>query len=103
MRGFQKERPSIFDFTDELAQLAVPLLIMVGDEDDGAIDASVALKRLIPTAGLAIFPRSGHTLNLEEPTRFNSILESFLLDVSVGAWSERDPRSRSNSTTGMDG
>ena len=103
MRGFQKERPSIFDFTDELAQLAVPLLIMVGDEDDGAIDASVALKRLIPTAGLAIFPRSGHTLNLEEPTRFNSILESFLLDVSVGAWSERDPRSRSISTTGMDG
>lgn len=103
MRGFQKERPSIFDFTDELAELRVPLLIMVGDEDDGAIDASVAMKRLIPTAGLVMFPRSGHTLNLEEPMRFNSTLESFLLDVSVGAWRERDPRSISNSTTGMDG
>ena len=103
MRGFQKERPSIFDFTDDLAELSVPLLILVGDEDEGAIDASVALKRLIPTAGLVTFPRSGHTLNLEEPMRFNSTLESFLHDVAVGAWRERDPRSKSNSTTGMDG
>lgn len=103
MRGFQKERPSIFDFTDELAELRVPLLIMVGDEDDGAIDASVAMKRLIPTAGLVMFASSGHTLNLEEPMHFNSTLESFLLDVAVGAWRARDPRSKSNSTTGMDG
>lgn len=102
MRGFQKQRPPLFDFSDELADLAVPLLVMVGDEDDGAIDASVALKRLIPSAGLAVFPRSGHTLNLEEPALFNSMLESFLADVMTGAWRERDPRARSDSTTGMD-
>jgi pimeloyl-ACP methyl ester carboxylesterase len=102
MRGFQRERPSLWDFTDEFSEMTVPLLILVGDEDEGAIDASIALKRLIPTAGLAVFPRSGHTLNLEEPALFNSTLESFLLDVMSGAWRERDPRSRAASTTGMD-
>jgi pimeloyl-ACP methyl ester carboxylesterase len=103
MRGFQRERPSLWDFTDELSEMTVPLLILVGDEDEGAIEASVALKRLVPTAGLAVFPRSGHTLNLEEPALFDSTLDSFLLDVMSGAWRERDPRSRAASTTGMDG
>ena len=27
------------------------------------------LKRAIPTAGLAVLPRTGHTANLEEPHR----------------------------------
>jgi pimeloyl-ACP methyl ester carboxylesterase len=102
MRGFQKERPSLFDFERDLAGLSLPLLIMVGDEDDGAVETSVALKRLIPSSGLAVFPRSGHTLNLEEPSLFNATLESFLFDVITGAWRERDPRSLSSSTTGMD-
>ena len=102
MRGFQRERPSLWDFTDEFSEMTVPLLILVGDEDEGAIDASIALKRLVPTAGLAVFPRSGHTLNLEEPALFNATVESFLLDVMSGAWRGRDPRSRATSTTGMD-
>lgn len=102
MRGFQKERPSLFDFERDLAGLTVPLLIMVGDEDDGAVDTSVALKRLMPSSGLAVLPKSGHTLNLEEQSLFNSTLESFLFDVINGAWRERDPRSLSSSTTGMD-
>jgi pimeloyl-ACP methyl ester carboxylesterase len=77
------------------------LLILVGDEDDGALDTSVALKRIIPSAGLMVFPRSGHTLNLEEPALFNTVLDSFLSAVMTGSWGLRDPRSRSASTTGM--
>ncbi|HEX2154622.1 MAG TPA: alpha/beta hydrolase [Acidimicrobiia bacterium] len=102
MRGFQKERPSLFDFESELAGLSVPLLIMVGDEDGGAVDTSLALKRLIPSSGLVVFPRSGHTLNLEEPSLFNTTLETFVFDVISGGWRPRDPRSLSSSTTGMD-
>jgi pimeloyl-ACP methyl ester carboxylesterase len=101
MRGFQKERPSLFDFTADLSELSVPLLILVGDEDEGAVDASVALKRLIPASGLMVFPRSGHTLNLEEPALFNSTVESFLASVLTGSWGTRDSRSLSTSTTGM--
>lgn len=101
MRGFQKERPSLFDFTEELSRLSVPLLILVGDEDEGAVNASVALKRMIPSSGLMVLPRSGHTLNLEEPGLFNSTVESFLTSVLTGSWGTRDPRSRAASTTGM--
>ena len=101
MRGFQKERPSLFDFSDQLAPLSVPLLILVGDEDEGAVDASIALKRMIPSSGLMVFPRSGHTLNLEEPALFNSTVEGFLTSVLTGSWETRDPRSLSTSTTGM--
>ena len=100
MRGFQKERPSLFDFSEQLSRLLVPLLILVGDEDEGAIDTSIALKRMIPSSGLMIFPRSGHTLNLEEPALFNSTVESFLTTVLAGSWANRDPRSLSASTTG---
>ena len=102
MRGFQRERPSLYDFLDDFAQMTVPLLIMVGDEDEGAIEPSVMLKRTMPTAGLAVFPRTGHTLNLEEPDHFNQTLRSFLGDVESEAWQPRDPRSISASTTGMD-
>lgn len=101
MRGFQKERPSLYDFTDRLASMTVSTLIMVGDEDEGAIEPSIMLKRAIPTSGLAILPRTGHTLNLEEPEMFNRILDEFLSAVASGAWRSRDPRSLRTSTTGM--
>jgi 3-oxoadipate enol-lactonase len=51
------------------------------------------MKRNIPRAGLEIFPRSGHTLNLEEPERFNRSLLDFMTAVDAGRWEARDPRS----------
>ena len=101
MRGLQKERPSLYDFTEELTQMEVPVLIMVGDEDEGAIEPSIMLKRTIPASGLTIFPKTGHTLNLEEPELFNRMLGGFLEAVAAGAWARRDPRSLASSTTGM--
>jgi len=59
------------------------------------------LKRTIPTAGLAILPRTGHTANLEEPGLFNSAVDRFLAAAARGAWRPRDPRSVSASTTGV--
>jgi pimeloyl-ACP methyl ester carboxylesterase len=101
MRGFQKERPSLYDFEAQLARLTVPTLIMVGDEDEGAIEPSIMLKRTIPGAGLVVFPQTGHTLNLEEPEAYNRVLLEFLAAVTSGSWRARDPRSQQTSTTGM--
>lgn len=102
MRGVQKERPSLYDLQPELASVTTPLLIMVGDEDNGALDASLMLKRTIPSAGLAILPRTGHTLNLEEPERFNRLVDDFIAAVDGGDWGLRDPRSLAGSITGID-
>lgn len=56
MRGFQKGRPSVFDFQSDMSRIATPFLIMVGDEDEGAIEPSVMMKRQILTSGLMVFP-----------------------------------------------
>jgi pimeloyl-ACP methyl ester carboxylesterase len=93
LRGVQKQRPSLFDLVDEMKKITVPALVMTGDEDDPCIEASVLMKRTIATAGLAILPRTGHALNLEEPALFNALVDEFFHQVEAGRWSARDPRS----------
>jgi proline iminopeptidase len=93
MRGFQGARPSIYDFEDNLRRLAIPTLIIVGDEDDACIEPSLFLKKKIATSGLAVFPKTGHAINLEEPALFNQTLDMFLTLVEAGRWHPRDPRS----------
>jgi pimeloyl-ACP methyl ester carboxylesterase len=101
MRGVQAARPSLYALTGELAKVRTPVLIVTGDEDEGCLEPALMLKRTIPTAGLAVLPRTGHTANLEEPDVFNQAVDKFLTTVTRGAWHERDPRSVSTSTTGM--
>jgi proline iminopeptidase len=93
MRGFQGGRPSIYTLTDAIKKVATPALIICGDEDDPCIGASLFLKKHLPAAGLAMFPKSGHVLNLEEPALFNETVERFVTLVEAGRWPVRDPRS----------
>ena len=92
MRGVQMRRPSLYDLEEQLASLQVPLLVVVGDEDDHSIQPGVFLKRTVPRSGLAMLPKSGHTLNLEEPEMFNRLVAEFLAGVEAGRWGSRDPR-----------
>ncbi|HLZ95765.1 MAG TPA: alpha/beta hydrolase, partial [Candidatus Dormibacteraeota bacterium] len=101
MRGVQATRPSLYALTDELGAVRTPVLILAGDEDEGSLEPSLMLKRAIPTAGLAVFPRTGHTLNLEEPERFNAEVERFIAAVDSGGWTARDPRAAAGSITGI--
>ena len=71
MRGVQAGRPSLYDLEDALAKIAAPTLIVVGDEDDHCLNPGTYLKRTIPSSGLVVMPKTGHTLNLEEPESFN--------------------------------
>ena len=75
-----------------MKRIAVPTLVMTGDEDEPCLEAALLLKRSIPTAGLVMLPRSGHTINLEEPDLFNRAVADFLAAVEVGRWEPRDPR-----------
>jgi len=93
MRGFQGGRPSIYTLTDAIKAVATPALIICGDEDDPCVGASLFLKKHLPAAGLAVFPKSGHVLNLEEPALFNESVERFVTLVEAGRWPMRDPRS----------
>ena len=101
MRGVQAARPSLYALRDDLATIAAPMLLVVGDEDEGCLEPALMLKRAIASAGLVVLPRTGHTANLEEPGVFNEAVDRFLAAVVRGAWRPRDPRSLSASTTGM--
>ena len=101
MRGVQAARPSLYALRDELAGVRAPVLLLVGDEDEGCLETALMLKRTIPSSGLAILPQTGHTANLEEHDLFNATEDRFLTAADRGAWRLRDPRSLSESTTGM--
>jgi len=90
-------RPSIYELTDRMAKLEVPTLIMTGDEDEPCLDPSIHMKRTIPMAGLVIIPKSGHTINLEEPEAFNRAVLDFLTAVDAGKWTRRNPASQTGS------
>jgi 3-oxoadipate enol-lactonase len=93
MRGFQGGRPSIYTLTEAIRKVPTPALIICGDEDDACIESSLFLKKHLPAAGLTLFPKSGHVLNLEEPALFNAMVERFTALVGAGRWGMRDPRS----------
>jgi len=92
MRGVQARRPSFYDLEEELRKMMVPTLVMVGDEDDHCLQPGNFLKKTIPACGLSVFPKTGHTLNLEEPAAFNALLAEFIAQVEAGHWLPRDPR-----------
>lgn len=86
MLGYQGRRPSLWDLEGALRAMRVPTLIVAGDEDAVTLEASLFLKRTLPRAGLAMLPRTGHLMNLEEPALFNRIVEDFLHEVERGRW-----------------
>ncbi len=94
MLGVQRERPNLFDLEEKFRRMRAPTLIIAGDEDEPSLEPSLFLKRAIPTAGLMTFPRTGHTINLEEPDAFNRAVLDFVSLVEAGRWTERDPATR---------
>jgi pimeloyl-ACP methyl ester carboxylesterase len=90
MRGYQARRAGLYELTGQIAQIDVPVLVMTGDEDEPCLEPSLLLKRTIAKAALAVLPRSGHTINLEEPALFNQLLQDFLHQVESGRWQARD-------------
>jgi pimeloyl-ACP methyl ester carboxylesterase len=103
MLGYQARRPSLYDLVEDMSRIDVPALIVAGDEDDGSLEASLLMKRAIRTAGLAVLPKNGHVLNLEEPGRFNALVEDFFHQVESGRWTARDARSPVASVYGPGG
>ena len=56
----------------------MPTLVIVGDEDDHCLQPGIFLKKTIPACGLLVLPKTGHTLNLEEPEHFNRFVDEFI-------------------------
>ncbi len=86
LRQVQALRPSLHDFLGVFSQMTIPVLLALGDEDEPCLETSLMLKTTIPAAGLWIYPKTGHAINLEEPAAFNAHVEYFLNAVDRGNW-----------------
>jgi pimeloyl-ACP methyl ester carboxylesterase len=91
MSMLQAKRPTLWDMEMDLKRFAVPLLVIVGDEDESCLEGSLFLKRTVPTAGLFVIPRSGHTITSEEPAAVNAALSDFFAAVEAGRWLAHRP------------
>lgn len=65
-----------------LDQIAMPTLILVGDEDVATPpEKSENLQRQIAGSKLVIIPNSGHSSTIEEPEAVNSAIAAFLSEI----------------------
>jgi pimeloyl-ACP methyl ester carboxylesterase len=62
----------------DLAQLGVPTLVMVGDDDVASFEHTIALYETIPDAQLAVIPGASHAAPVEKPELVNQLIVDFL-------------------------
>jgi pimeloyl-ACP methyl ester carboxylesterase len=86
MLNLQLKRPTLWELESQLQSFSIPLLVLLGDEDAPCIDGSLFLKRTVPTAGLQMIPRAGHTITSEEPAAVNASLEQLFAASESGSW-----------------
>ncbi|NKQ26233.1 alpha/beta fold hydrolase [Streptomyces galbus] len=80
LRG-RAERP---DYRPLLAEVTVPALVVVGEDDTYTPVAEArSLHAALPDADLAVIPRTAHLPNLEAPAAFNEALAAFLTRVEA--------------------
>jgi len=84
-RNYQGNRPSLYTFEEALRRLDRPTLLVVGDEDGGCLEINLALRQIIPGAGLCVVPHSGHAVNLEQPALFNRLLADLIASAEAHA------------------
>ncbi len=65
--------------TDDLARLAHPTLVLVGDDDFVRLDHAVALYEALPAGRLCVVPGASHAVVLERPQLLATIITDFLL------------------------
>jgi 3-oxoadipate enol-lactonase len=67
------------DFTDQLKNIKVPTLVIVGEQDPGAPpEVARVIHREIAGSELVVIPSAAHIANLEQTSAFNRALVTFL-------------------------
>lgn len=68
---------------DELPNITVPTLILVGEEDVATVPAKAeTIHKMIPQSKLVYIPNAGHTSSVENPSAVNQAMVEFLDSLS---------------------
>lgn len=70
--------PTPDELAGRLAELELPVAIIVGGEDTSALAPCERLAALLPQAELHVVPAAGHVVNLAAPAEFNRLLAEFV-------------------------
>jgi pimeloyl-ACP methyl ester carboxylesterase len=89
LRRVQARRAPLLSMERALKGLAIPSHVIVGDEDAGAIESGLFMKRVCPAVRLSIVAATGHLVNLEEPDLMNRLTEDFFALVESKHWRPR--------------
>ena len=68
------------EYTERLATLKVPTLILVGDHDECAPSLSQTMHRKIAGSKLVILPNSGHMNFVDQPNLWHHAVNGFLAE-----------------------
>jgi pimeloyl-ACP methyl ester carboxylesterase len=69
------------DRLQDLRTLSMPVLVVVGDEDQGFLGPSRAMSSAIPGARLVVIPEAGHSPQFEAPDAWGEAVRAFLARV----------------------
>jgi pimeloyl-ACP methyl ester carboxylesterase len=64
--------------TDDIARIAAPTLVLVGDDDAMTYEHTIALFDALQESQLAVVPGTSHVLTLEKPALVNQLIVDFL-------------------------
>jgi pimeloyl-ACP methyl ester carboxylesterase len=68
-----------YPLREELPQISAPTLVVWGEHDTlVGVKHAYEMERLIPSAELTVYERTGHVAMLERPDRFNADLRRFM-------------------------
>jgi pimeloyl-ACP methyl ester carboxylesterase len=83
LRGVLARLPSVDEIAPQLRRVDVPVLIVVGDRDEGSLLTSRRLAGEFKYTRMAVIPDAGHVVNLAQPAAFNAVLKPFLEEIGV--------------------
>jgi pimeloyl-ACP methyl ester carboxylesterase len=63
---------------DDLARIAAPTLLLVGDDDMVSLEHAVSLYRTIPGSELGVIPGTSHGVLMEKPELVNRLVLDFV-------------------------
>jgi 3-oxoadipate enol-lactonase len=73
------ERPGVYEL---LGKIAVPTLVIVGEQDMATVPAKAErIRNAIPGAKLVRIPNAGHTSTVEEPEAVTCAIDAFLAEL----------------------
>jgi pimeloyl-ACP methyl ester carboxylesterase len=67
----------------ELASVAAPTLVLLGDDDIPTVEHASAMQRALPVSQLAVVPGASHGLPLEKPELVSRLILDFLAEAQT--------------------